>query len=90
MTSAAHAAILPAKVLDGPSASILDVDGSAMAPDGSGGIVYRKLVGGVAHLGVDRVVHGTGLPPVQADVGQGGPASKPAIAAAANGELLVV
>src|SRR5580704_17058033 len=40
----ALAEIAPASVIDGPSPTILDVDGAAMAPDGSGGILYRKLV----------------------------------------------
>jgi len=88
--AAASAAILPAQVLDGPSSSILDVDGTAMAPDGSGGIVYRKLVDGVPHVFVDQFVNGAWQPPVQADVGQAGPATMPAIAAGDGGELLVV
>ena len=40
----ARAALAPAGLIDGPSATIIDVDGAAMAPDGSGGIVYRKPV----------------------------------------------
>jgi hypothetical protein len=89
-SGAAGAAILAPKVLDGPSAAILDVDGAAMAPDGSGGIVYRKIADGVPHVYVDQFVDGSWRAPVQADVGQSGPATMPAIAACDGGELLVV
>jgi hypothetical protein len=86
----ATAALAPASVLDGPSAAILDVDGAAMAPDGSGGILYRKLVGGQPHLFVSRLVGGTWQPPIQVDTGQPFGASSPAIAAGNGGRLLVV
>lgn len=86
----AGATIAPASVLDGPSSSILDIDGAAMAPDGTGGVVYRKLSGGEPHVFVSRVVDGVWQAPIQVDVGQLGPASFPTIAAADGGELLVV
>ncbi len=88
--SAARAALSPAAVIDGPSPTILDVDGAAMAPDGSGGILYRKLVEGQPHLFVARFANGTWQPPVEVDAGQPFGASSPAIAAADNGRLLVV
>jgi hypothetical protein len=95
----AAAELAPASVIDGPSPTILDVDGAAMAPDGTGGILYRKLVAvetepGVfayqPHLFVARFVDGTWQPPVQVDTGQTFPATFPAIAAGDNGRLLVV
>jgi hypothetical protein len=86
----AEATIAPASVLDGPSSSILEVDGAALAPDGTGGVVYRKLVDGEPHVFVSRFLGGTWQAPIQVDVGQTGPASFPAIAAGNGGELLVV
>jgi hypothetical protein len=84
-------ATIPAPtVLDGPSSSILDIDGAAMAPDGTGGVVYRKLAGGEPHVFVSRVVNGVWQAPIQVDTGQLGPATVPRIAAADGGELLVV
>lgn len=86
---AARAAIVPPTVLDGPSSSVLDVDGAALAPDGSGGIVYRKLEGGTAHVFAVRFLDGSWSAPIRVDVGQLGPATQPTIAAADGGELLV-
>lgn len=86
----AAAELAPASVIDGPSPTILDVDGAAMAPDGSGGIVYRKLVEGEPHVFVARFLNGAWQPPVQVDGGQPFAATFPAIAAGDNGRLLVV
>ena len=86
----ARAALAPATLIDGPSPAILDVDGSAMAPDGSGGILYRKLVGGAPHLFVSRFQGGAWQPPVQVDGGQPFGATFPVIAAGDGGRLLVV
>jgi hypothetical protein len=86
----ARAELGGAVVLDGPSASILDVDGAAMAPDGSGGVLYRMLVQGQPHLFVSRFLNGRWQAPVQVDAGQPFGASFPAIAAGEGGRLLVV
>jgi hypothetical protein len=86
----ACAALSPASLIDGPSPTILDVDGAAMAPDGSGGILYRKLVGGQPHLFVSRFLGGAWQPPIEVDPGQPFGASFPAIAAGDQGRLLVV
>ena len=64
---AADAALTPASVIEGPSSSILDVDGAALAPDGSGGIVYRKLVDNQPHLFVARFLGGAWQAPVEVD-----------------------
>jgi hypothetical protein len=90
VTSPARATVNPAIVIDGPSPTILDVDGSALAPDGSGGILYRKLVAGQPRLFVARFANGSWQPPVEADAGQPFGASSPAIAAGNEGRLLVV
>jgi hypothetical protein len=89
-TRGADAAIRPAEVLDGPANDILDVDGAAMAPDGMGGIVYRKQVDGIAHVFVVQFVDGHWRPPVEADGEDAYGASEPAIAAGEGGRLLVV
>jgi hypothetical protein len=86
----AYAALGPASVIDGPSSTILDVDGSALAPDGSGGIVYRKLLDNQPHLFVARFLDGAWQAPVEVDEGQPFGASQPAIAAGNDGRLLIV
>jgi hypothetical protein len=86
----AQAALLPAQAIYGPDSTILDVDGSAIAPDGTGAVLYRKLIGGQPHLFVSRFQAGAFLPSVQVDAGQPFGASFPAIAAGNNGRLLVV
>lgn len=86
----ARAGALAPTVLAGPSSSILEVDGAALAADGTGGVVYRQMQNGVPHVFVSRFLHGRWGSPIQADVGQIGPATDPAIAAAEDGELLVV
>jgi hypothetical protein len=87
---AADAVIHPARVLDGPANDILDVDGSAMAPDGSGAVVYRKDINGVPHVFADQFLNGAWAPPVQVDAGNPFGASQPTIAAGSGGRLLVV
>jgi hypothetical protein len=88
--ASAHASLTPASVIDGPSPTILSVDGAAMAPDGSGAILYRKLLEGQAHLFVARFANGAWQAPVQVDAGQPFGASFPAIAAGDGGRVLVV
>jgi hypothetical protein len=79
-----------AGVLDGPSNAILEVDGAAMAPDGTGGIVYRKEVDDVAHVFAVPFANGAWGTPVQVDNEDAYGASEPAIAAGEGGRLLVV
>lgn len=88
--ASANALITPAQVIAGPSASILGVGNVAIASDGTGGVVWRQLSGGVAHIFVSRYLDGTWSAPIQVDNGQPGPATFPAIAAGDGGELLVV
>jgi hypothetical protein len=86
----AGAVILPAITLDGPSEDIVGFGGVAMAEDGSGGAVYLKRVGGVAHVFVSRYLGGHWLPPIQVDVEEPFAASWPRIGAGNGGELVVV
>jgi hypothetical protein len=87
----ARALIHPASVLDGPANDILEVDGAAMAPDGTGGVVYRKEVeGGIAHVFVVPFANGRWGGPIAVDTEDVYGASEPAIAAGEGGRLLVV
>jgi PKD domain len=86
----ADAAIVPASVLDGPNSSVLEVDGAALASDGTGGVVFRALQDGEPHVFVSRFLGGSWQAPRQVDLGQAGPVTFPTIAAADGGELLVV
>jgi PKD domain len=86
----AGALVHPALLLDGPSNAILDVDGVAMAPDGTGGLVYRKQVEGVPHVFVVPFGDGRWGAPIEVDREDPYGAGEPAIAAGENGRLLVV
>ncbi|HEX3434847.1 MAG TPA: PKD domain-containing protein [Solirubrobacteraceae bacterium] len=86
----AQAVILPAQTIDGPSEDIVGFGGVAMAEDGTGGLVYLKRVGGVAHVFVAQFIGGHWLAPIQADTGQPFAASWPRIGAANGGQLTVV
>jgi hypothetical protein len=90
LPASALGAIHPVDVLDGPANDILGVDGAAMAPDGTGGIVYRKQVGGIAHVFAVQLVDGRWGAPVEVDGEDAYGASEPAIAAGEDGRLLVV
>jgi PKD domain len=86
----ARAAILPAVTIDGPSEEIVGFGGVAMSEDGTGGLVYLKRVGGVAHVFVSRYVAGHWLAPIRVDTEENYAASSPRIGAADGGELVVV
>jgi hypothetical protein len=77
-------------VLAGPSPDVVDLDGVAMAPDGTGGVVYRERVGGVPHIFAARLFGGRWQPPQRVDAGQAFASSWPRIAAARSGTLRVV
>jgi hypothetical protein len=87
---AAGAVILPATTLDGPSENIVGFGGAAMAEDGTGGVVYLKRVGGVAHVFVSRYLGGRWLAPIRVDGEQQFAGSWPRIGATNGGELVVV
>lgn len=76
-------------VVDGPSTSIDGLSGLALARDGTGGLVYLKDVGGVAHVFVSELLGGSFRAPVQVDAGLAGPSSQPVIAATNGGLMLV-
>jgi PKD domain len=90
LARSAHAVVLPAVTIDGPSPEIVGFGGVAMAEDGTGGLVYLKRVGGVTHVFVSRYLDGQWQAPIRVDTEQPFAASWPRIGAADGGELMVV
>ncbi|MGA9876995.1 MAG: PKD domain-containing protein [Solirubrobacteraceae bacterium] len=86
----AHAEISAVTPIDGPSQEIVEFGGAAMAPDGTGGIVYRKRVEGRAHIFAAQYVGGKWEAPQRIDTGEDFESSFPAIAAGEGGRLEVV
>ena len=76
-------------VVDGPSSDIQSLNGLSIARDGTGGLLYVKDVGGVAHVFVSRLLSGSFQPPQQVDTGLATASSQPVIAAGQGGLLLV-
>jgi hypothetical protein len=83
------AAFGPPAVLDGPDPAIEGLGGVAVARDGTGGLVYRKDVGGVSHVFVSQLLYGTFRAPVQVDASLQGASTEPVIGAGPGGLLLV-
>lgn len=86
----AGALIRAAVTIDGPSSSILSLGGVAMAPDGTGGVVYLKLAGGTPHVFVSRYTGNSWNRPIQVDKSLPYASSWPVIGAADGGRLVVV
>jgi hypothetical protein len=76
-------------VVDGPSAAIDSLNGMSVARDGTGGLVYRKDVQGIAHVFVSELAGGRFQAPVQVDAGLVDASSQPVIAAGQGGMLLM-
>jgi len=84
--SLSSASISPVSPID---TDVVDYGGVAMAPDGTGGIVYRKRVDGRTHVFAAQF-DGRGWRPAQrVDDGQAFDSSWPAIGAANGGRLVV-
>ena len=64
---AAHAAIAPATVIDGPASQIRKFGGIDMAADGTGAIAYSKQVGADEHVFVSRFNGTSWGAPVEVD-----------------------
>lgn len=88
-SASAQPTAAPAHVIDGPDAAIDSLGGFSVARDGSGGLVYLKDVGGVAHVFVSRLLGGVFQASEQIDSGLPGVSSQPVIAAG-NGGVLVI
>jgi hypothetical protein len=76
-------------VIDGPSAAIHGLSGLFVGRDGTGGAIYLKDVGGVAHVFVSSLIGGSFQAPRELDSGLGGASSQPVITGNSGGELLV-
>ncbi len=87
---AAGAALAPPVTIDGPSAAIVSLDGLALAQDGSGAVVYRKLAGGVAHVFAALEHAGVWGVPEQLDATLAAGASASAVAVSNGGRVAVV
>jgi hypothetical protein len=86
----AMALILPPATIDGRGSDGLALGGVAMASDGTGGLVYTKLDGGVSHVFASRYNGQRWSAPIRVDGDQPLAGSEPRIAAADRGRLLVV
>jgi len=88
--AAAHAAWFPGEALDGPSADVVAVDDLDIARDGTGAVVWRRVVDGTPHVFVSRLAGGAWLEHLQAH-GDGVRADDAALArVAAGAEILDV
>lgn len=85
----ARAGISPVTPIDGPSADIVDFGGVAMAPDGTGGLVYRKKVDGRTHVFAAQFDGKAWRGAQRVDNGQSFDSSWPAIGAGNGGRLVV-
>jgi hypothetical protein len=90
LAAPAGALITPAVTVAGPEADILDFGGVAMAPDGTGGLVFTEAVEGVPHVFASRFVGGAWSAPIRVDWDQPFEGGQARIAAGPRGELLVV
>ncbi len=88
-SAAAAPSLLPPQAVVGASGTVESLNGLAVAPDGSGGMVFMEAVAGVPHVMVSRLEDGSWTQPVQVDPGLGGASSQPQIAAGNDGELVV-
>ena len=75
--------------IDGPDATISSLNGLSIARDGTGGLVYEKSVGGIAHVYLSDLAAGSFQAPVQVDAGLVTGSSQPVVVAG-NGGLLIV
>ena len=67
--AAAHAAWFPGEALDGPSADVVAVDDLDIARDGTGAVVWRRVVEGTPHVFVSRLAGGAWRPAERLDTG---------------------
>jgi hypothetical protein len=84
------AVVRSAVTIDGPDGSIIRLGGVAMAPDGTGGLVYLKVDQGEPHVFVSRFIGGQWHPPQRVDTGLPFDSSWPQIGAGDGGRLVVV
>jgi hypothetical protein len=86
----AEAVITQPTVIEGPSSEGIVLGNVAMAPDGTGGLVFTKTVEGKPHVFASRYDGSNWSPPIRVDQEMRLEASEPRIAAGNGGRLLVV
>jgi hypothetical protein len=86
----ASAVITQPSVIDGPSNNGIVLGNVAMAPDGTGGLVYVKTVEGKPHIFASRYDGPNWSAPIRVDAGIPYEASEPRVAAGSGGRLMVV
>jgi hypothetical protein len=85
----ARAEISDTHLIDGPSAEVVGIEDTAMAEDGSGGVVYLRTVGGRKHVFAAAFRDGAWGAPQRIDVGQDFDSSWARIGAGDRGRLIV-
>jgi hypothetical protein len=75
--------------VDGPDVAIQSLNGLSVARDGTGGLVYLKVAGGVPHVFVSALVGGAFQAPAEVDAALPAGSSQPVIAAGNGGVLLI-
>lgn len=89
LPATAVAGITSVTPIDGPTPDIVDFGGVSMAPDGTGGIVYRKRVDGHPHVFAAQFDGKAWRPAQRVDAGQRYESSWPVIGAGNGGRLVV-
>ncbi|MDO9409962.1 MAG: hypothetical protein Q7T67_16215, partial [Patulibacter sp.] len=89
LPAVAVARIGPAETIAGPDPAIIDVGGVAMAPDGTGGVVFRRTDAGAPHVYAARYDGERWSAAQRVDAGQRFTSSWPRIGAADGGRLVV-
>jgi hypothetical protein len=85
----AEAAWFPGESIDGPSPDIVSVGDVDVSRDGTGGVVYLKREGGVAHAYLSRIIDGAWRPPERVDAGLDAPVTAATIAAGDGRRLAI-
>lgn len=86
----AQAAITPAHVLAGPSKDIVELGDVALAPDGTGGAIWRTQNDSGSHIFVARYVGGRWSAPQRVDTATPYNSFAPTLAAGTGGRLMAV
>jgi hypothetical protein len=89
LPSVAGAHVDAAVTVAGPDPAIIDVGQVAMAPDGTGGVVFRKSDAGIPHVYAARYDGERWHEPQRVDAGQRFTSTWPRIGAADGGRLVV-
>lgn len=87
--ASAQAVISDVTTIDGPSADVVELGGTAMSEDGTGGIVYLKREAGRSHVFAAQYVAGAWRAAQRVDLGQNFDSSWARIGAGDGGRLVV-